>query len=623
MEIENINHEIDYAFYKGLHPDDYADELKSWYELWSGKPLDLENPQTFNEKIQWLKLYDSTPLKTRLADKHLVRDWVRERVGEKYLIPLLGTWDKFDDIDFDRLPDKFVLKANHGCGWNIIVKDKSSLDKAAAKREFSKWLNTNFAFINGLELHYKDISPKIIAEEIIENEGMDLYDYKIWCFNGEPELIMLLAERQVGLKMAFYDLAWNLLPFTYTYPQYKKLVTKPDNLDEMIHIAKKLCRDYIHVRVDLYRLDDGSLKFGEMTFTTASGQCMWNPPEYDFLIGRMTALPDIERINPMSKRRGIKNFLKTSLATLAKTFNRKIVPVISSIMEEKQTIRDDDQEEKKQIEFDHDDAEAIGLVPRTIINFSVPLVEHCNLKCCGCDHFAPVAEQTFADINVFKNDFARLSELLNGEAVKIGLMGGEPLLHPQVKDFLYIARHYFPKTRIRIVSNGVLMLKQKEDFWKACKENDIIIEITKYPINLDFDKMKEMADSYSVTLEFRDDTGELQKTSYHIPLDLEGRQDARKNFMKCFHANVTIFLTKGRLYTCTVAPNISHFNKYFNIDLPTSAKDSIDIYKTQSAQELFEFLSKPIPFCRYCYVDKRTFGIPWKRSRKDMKEWTV
>jgi hypothetical protein len=135
--------------------------------------------------------------------------------------------------------------------------------------------------------------------------------------------------------------------------------------------------------------------------------------------------------------------------------------------------------------------------------------------------------------------------------------------------------------------------------------------------------MKNVASIFGVTMEFRDDTGEVQKSSYHIPLDVEGRQDASSNFMKCFHSNVTIFLRQRRLYTCTVAPNIHHFNKYFHMDLPTSIRDSIDIYKAQSAQEIFEFLSKPIPFCRYCYVDKRSFGIPWKRSHKDIKEWTV
>ena len=281
-----------YKFYKGLHPDNYADELKDWYKLRIGEILNLENPKTFNEKIQWIKLYDSTPLKTRLADKYLVRDWVKKQVGEKYLIPLLGVWDKFDDINFDKLPNKFVLKANHGCGWNIIVKDKSIFNKADAKRKLDKWLNTNYAFKSGFELYYKDIPPKIIAEDFLENEGKDLDDYKIWCFNGKPKFIFFLAERQIKLKLAVYDPNWNLLPFGCSFPQYKKLVPKPDNLDEMLNVAKVLCKDFAYVRVDLYRLDDGSLKFGEMTFTTASGMCTWDPPEYDLVLGEMITLPE-------------------------------------------------------------------------------------------------------------------------------------------------------------------------------------------------------------------------------------------------------------------------------------------------------------------------------------------
>lgn len=282
-----------YEYFANLKPDQYADALKQWFEKYVGNHLNLDRPQTFNEKIQWLKLYDSTSLKTRLTDKYLVRDWVNEQIGEKYLIPLFGVWDKFDDVDFDNLPGKFVLKANHGCGWNIIVKDKSKFDKADAKIKLDEWLNTNFAFINGLELHYKDISPKIIAEEFLENQNEDLPDYKIWCFNGKPALIIFLAERNIALKMAFYDLDWNLLPFTYSYPQYEKMVTKPNNLDEMLTIAAKLSKDFIHVRVDLYRLDDGSVKFGEMTFTTASGVCKWNPPEIDLVLGQMISLPEI------------------------------------------------------------------------------------------------------------------------------------------------------------------------------------------------------------------------------------------------------------------------------------------------------------------------------------------
>jgi hypothetical protein len=265
----------------------------------------------------------------------------------------------------------------------------------------------------------------------------------------------------------------------------------------------------------------------------------------------------------------------------------------------------------------------IKLTPRPIMNFVVHLVEHCNLNCWGCDNFSSIAEQEYADIDLFENDLAKLSGLLKGEAGRIALSGGEPLLHPEAKEFLYIARKYFPKTEIYIISNGLLLLNQKEEFWKACKVNDITLEITKYPINLDFSKIKEVAESFGATLKFFGGTGEIDKTSYYIPLDLEGRQDARKNFINCFHANHCIFLGKGRLYTCTVAPNIYHFNKYFNMALPVSDRDSIDIHKAQSAQEIFEFLCKPIPFCRYCHVDKRTFGHPWKLCEKDIKEWTV
>ena len=292
MEFENINRKIDYKFYKGLHPDNYAYELKDWFKRVLGKPLDLENPHTFNEKIQWLKLYDSTPIKTKLTDKYLVRDWVKEQIGEKYLIPLLGVWDKFDDIDFDRLPDKFVLKANHGCGWNIIVKDKSTFDKATAKRDFDTWLNTNFAFINGLELHYKEISPKIIAEEYLENYNGDLYDYKVLCFNGNPYYILVDSERQTNHKRNIYDLEWQLQPFS-NYPNSDPK-NKPNNLDEMIFLANKLSNDFAIVRVDFYVLNDGSLKFGELTFTPASGQLMWNLPEYDLILGQMIVLPKKE-----------------------------------------------------------------------------------------------------------------------------------------------------------------------------------------------------------------------------------------------------------------------------------------------------------------------------------------
>lgn len=261
--------------------------------------------------------------------------------------------------------------------------------------------------------------------------------------------------------------------------------------------------------------------------------------------------------------------------------------------------------------------------PRKIRNFNTPLVEHCNLKCRGCDHFAPLAKPGFADLTTFEKDFVRLSELLDGDVDRIGLMGGEPLLHPRIADFLPIARKCFPKTRIRIVTNGVRLLKQKENFWRACAESDIVIEVTKYPIRLNFEQMRNVCVSHGVTFAFREDTGEVEKTSYHIPLDLEGRQDIRKNFSKCFHANYAISLREGKLYTCTAVPNIRHFNEYFHLNLPVTRQDSINIHQAKNAREIFEFLCQPIPFCRFCLVEKRTFGHPWQRSEKNIKEWTV
>ena len=289
----DVRRQMNYLYYKGLHPEQYEDNLKEWYKSQLGENLNLDNPKTFNEKIQWLKLNDSTPLKTQLADKYLVREWVKNKIGEKYLIPLLGVWDDFNDINFNSLPRQFVLKANHGCAYNIIVKDKTTFNKDDARNKFKLWLRENFAFKFGLEMHYKNIQPKIIAENFIENTTSgDLYDYKFWCFNGKVHYIQFLSERNLdGLKMAFYDKDWNKQHFVYSCPLDKKTIEKPDNLDEMINLAEKLSKNFNHVRVDFYRLDDGTIYFGEMTFTSASGSCKWNDEKINQQFGDLIKLP--------------------------------------------------------------------------------------------------------------------------------------------------------------------------------------------------------------------------------------------------------------------------------------------------------------------------------------------
>ena len=273
----------------------YQEYLKDWFYFTTGKMLNLENPQTFNEKIQWLKLYDSTPLKTKLADKYLVRDWVKEKIGEDYLIPLLGVWKNFDDIDFDKLPEKFVLKANHGSSWNIIVTDKNKFDKKLAKRKIKKWLNTNYALLGGLELHYKNIKPLIIAEEYIEADDGDLKDYKFLCFNGEVKYVWVDKDRYKNHKRNLYDINWNLVPEKisekHVYDNFSPCA-KPYNFEKMLKFANIMSKGFPFVRVDFYE-NDNKLYFGEMTFTSASGTHIFTPDIFNFKLGELIDLTKI------------------------------------------------------------------------------------------------------------------------------------------------------------------------------------------------------------------------------------------------------------------------------------------------------------------------------------------
>lgn len=285
-----IAEKIRYDQYKTLDHEGIKRELTKLYERATGQILDWSDLRTYNEKIQWLKLYDKNPLKTTLADKYLVRDWVKEKIGEKYLIPLLGVWDDANDIDFDILPNRFVLKANHGCGWNIIIKDKDKIDKNEVRERLNKWLSLDFAYMAKFEMHYSQIRPRVIAEEYIENIDGDIYDYKFWCFNGNVEFIMFLFDRAKGLKMVNLDKTWHKLPFVYNYPMAVYVPPKPDNLEEMIFLAETLSKGFQHVRVDLYRLNDGTIKFGEMTFTSATGFQKWSPDDINTYLGGLIKL---------------------------------------------------------------------------------------------------------------------------------------------------------------------------------------------------------------------------------------------------------------------------------------------------------------------------------------------
>ena len=181
----------------------YKYELKKWWYKTKNKALNLENPRTFNEKIQWLKLYDTTPIKTYLSDKYLVRKWIKDKIGEEYLIPLLGIYNKFEEIDFKNLPNSFIIKCNHGSGYTIFVKDKTKLNMTDVEYKLYKWMNENYAYKNGLELQYKDIEHKIIILKYIYDSKGSLKDYEFLCFHGNPKFVWLQCEKN---KYNLYEL---------------------------------------------------------------------------------------------------------------------------------------------------------------------------------------------------------------------------------------------------------------------------------------------------------------------------------------------------------------------------------------------------------------------------------
>lgn len=271
---------------KKLPETEYPKMLADRYKNVIGHNLDWDNLQTYTEKMQWAKLYDKNPLKAVLTDKYLVRDWVEKKIGGVYLIPLLGVWDRFDDIDFSNLPDKFVLKTNHGSGTNLIVKDKSKLNLKRAKRMFDDWMSIDYAFNSNFEMHYTDIKPKIIAERYIETSTNDLPDYKFLCFGGKPYYCWVDSDRFTNHTRNVYDLEWNLQSWSQCHPIKEALIEKPENFETMVKLAQKLSDGFSHVRVDFYNIE-GSIYFGEMTFTNASGLERIYPDEWDEKLGEL------------------------------------------------------------------------------------------------------------------------------------------------------------------------------------------------------------------------------------------------------------------------------------------------------------------------------------------------
>ncbi len=274
------------------HMDDEK-YLKKAFRLSMGRELNLENPKTYNEKLQWLKLYDRKPVYTLMVDKYEAKKVIGEIIGDEYIVPLLGVWDRFEDIDFDALPERFVLKCTHDSGGLVICKDKSKLDKAAAKKRIDHCMKHNF-FWGLREWPYKDVKPRIIAEKYMEDSLTgELRDYKFFAFDGAVKALFIASERQSGgeTKFDFFDADFNHLPFTNGHPNADKAPEKPEHFEKMKELAAKLSVGIPQVRVDFYEAD-GKIYFGEMTFFHWSGMMPFEPEEWDYKFGEWIKLPD-------------------------------------------------------------------------------------------------------------------------------------------------------------------------------------------------------------------------------------------------------------------------------------------------------------------------------------------
>ena len=267
--------------------------LRLKYRGKMGKKLHLSAPKTFNEKLQWLKLYDRKPEYTVMVDKYRVREYIREKIGGQYLIPLLGVWDSPQEIDFEALPEKFAMKCNHNSGLGMcICGDKSQLDIPKVRRDLMRGLQQDY-YLTGREWPYKNVPRRVIAEHYLQSDEGGLTDYKIHCFNGIPRLILVCRDRfaDSGLTDDFYTPKWEHLDLKRPgVPNAKEPIPKPEKLDEMLALASKLSDGIPFLRVDFYFVD-GYIYFSELTFFPASGFEAYDPPEWDEKLGDFLKLP--------------------------------------------------------------------------------------------------------------------------------------------------------------------------------------------------------------------------------------------------------------------------------------------------------------------------------------------
>jgi MoaA/NifB/PqqE/SkfB family radical SAM enzyme len=259
--------------------------------------------------------------------------------------------------------------------------------------------------------------------------------------------------------------------------------------------------------------------------------------------------------------------------------------------------------------------------PLTALKMGVYAVEHCNLNCKCCTAFSPIAEKSFLNIESYKNDMAKLAELTGNTLESFYITGGEPLLHPQILEIFTIAREYFPKTDLSFMTNGLLLLKMPETFWETCKQTNVGINVSRYPIQIDIDGIKMKAKTYGIRFDYVGGSDVPVKLMWKYPLDLEGKQSLNRSYAICTQINRCITMKDGKIYPCNTIAGIGHFNKYFNKNLEVMPDDVLELHNVKDINEIYAFLHTSKPFCRYCNRKGVVFGIKYGSSKKEITEW--
>ena len=306
LKTSNILDDIDKRYFQEIDKE----HVKRQYMLLFGKEINLENPETFNEKLQWLKIYQRDPVMSIMSDKYRVREFLKERGCGQYLNELYGVYNNIEELinDLDSFPDQFVVKVNHNCGGVYIVRDKKrinfhklyELEKMLSINNYTKTISKRLSlsgkmgneFFRQCEWNYKNIEPCLIVEKYLENYNNSLYDYKLFCFNGEVKYIQVDIDRFTNHKKCFYDINWEKQPFTIKHPMSDKKIPKPLNFDKMVEIAEMLSAGYPHLRVDMYNIE-GNIIFGEFTFYHGSGVYKFYPEYWDMKFGEFIDLNGI------------------------------------------------------------------------------------------------------------------------------------------------------------------------------------------------------------------------------------------------------------------------------------------------------------------------------------------